>query len=227
MAVKRMMRRLADGCDDVGTLGKQTECGGDMSLIEPERARLAARADELMRRRYKIIFGVLGGVAVAVWIVVAVTWHDDPGHSHHVTAAVVVAAVTMTVAVGLILFARWSISRYTGDVALVIGADPQTRAAFRRALREGSTTDRRVHALVRDQAERWPRLMWRLALPQFIVMVAMVLNAHGSLRFVNFGAAAGMLVSLGNLFVMNHRIRNYRGLRLRRSAARSRSNRSA
>ncbi|GAB3808967.1 hypothetical protein [Micromonospora zhanjiangensis] len=45
---------------------------------------------------------------------------------------------------------------------LVVGADPDTRAAVRTALRDGRTDDPRVDALVRDWQYRWRIRRWLL-----------------------------------------------------------------
>lgn len=95
---------------------------------------------------------------------------------------------------------------------IVAGADPQTRAALYRALREGQTSDPRVDALLRQWCHGWSRRRWLVPVAAMFNLIAI---------FFTDEPAARLLLGLSALFILlaawqterGHRqLRRYRGL---------------
>jgi MFS family permease len=113
-----------------------------------------------------------------------------------------VSGVVLVVGLGLVLSAMplsafVIMRRRARDPVLVLGADRATRAAVRRALRDGRTADPRIDVLARDLAQRTLRNRWA----RWGYAVAAALVATGLVMRIVSGEVTGygVVLPLGSL----------------------------
>jgi hypothetical protein len=95
---------------------------------------------------------------------------------------------------------------------LIVGADRQTWAAVRQALRDGRTTSPRVDALVRDWQRRWQTRRWLLPVSVVFYLGAIAWSDDLGLRLLIATGTVLILAGVWRAEVTHRRLRRYRGL---------------
>lgn len=166
-----------------------------MDLTPDERGRLAATAAARARRQAVWVFGGAVVFVAVVAVLPTIVTGDRIG------SPLDLAVLAAPLVVFLVLLAALSLRlrRRPKQWPLAVGADRQTRAAVRRAIRVGYSADRRVDALVRDLRDYQLRQRQEILVPVAltVLLCCLLLVLFDNLALLVIAACSLALVLAG------------------------------